>query len=195
MRVFWSLIFVMALFSCGNKAEVKAEENKELPVLGTQAIGNFGFVAHTGDTITETNMNGKVSVVDFFFTSCPTICPKMKSQMLRVYEAYRENPNVLILSHSIDPEFDTQEVLNDFAKRLEVSGNTWYFLTGEKDSIYAMADKYMIMAEEDPSAPGGYAHSGAFILLDQNRQIRGVYDGTKEQSVDSLLMDIKKILP
>lgn len=195
MKKLFFVGLLLSLYSCGNNKSSDSIEEKELPYVGEDAIGKFGFVAHTGDTITQANMDGKVSVVDFFFTSCPTICPKMKSQMLRVYESYKDNPNVIILSHSIDPEYDTQEVLNDFAKRLEVTGNTWYFLTGEKDSIYAMADKYMVMAEEDPSSPGGFAHSGAFILLDQERRMRGVYDGTREQSVDSLILDIKKLIP
>lgn len=186
---------LLSLYSCGSNKSDVALDNRELPYIGENAIGEFGFVAHTGDTIRQSNMDGKVSVIDFFFTSCPTICPKMKSQMLRVYEKYKDNPNVIILSHSIDPEYDTQEVLSDFANRLEVTGKTWYFLTGDKDSIYAMADKYMVMAEEDPSSPGGYAHSGAFILLDQDRRIRGVYDGTREQSVDSLILDIQKLIP
>lgn len=195
MRFIYLAIGVLFMSSCGSKNTEVADENKELPILGNGPISEFGFLAHTGDTITQVNMQGKVSIVDFFFTSCPTICPKMKSQMLRVYDTFGGNNKVLILSHSIDPDHDTQEVLSDFAKRLEVTGNSWYFLTGEKDSIYAMADKYMVMAEEDAASPGGYAHSGAFILLDSNRNIRGVYDGTREQAVDSLIRDIKKLVP
>lgn len=196
MRNIVIMLAVLAMHSCSNSTKKVPDlvVDTELPVMSEAPIDAFGFLAHNGDTITELDMNGKVTVVDFFFTSCPTICPKMKSQLLRVYDTYKNEDKMLILSHSIDPEYDTREVLADFAERLDVKGDTWYFLTGEKDSIYAMADRYMILAEEDPSAPGGYAHSGAFILLDSMRNIRGVYDGTKEQAVDSLIIDIKKLM-
>jgi protein SCO1/2 len=101
---------------------------------------------------------------------------------------------VMILSHTIDPEHDTREVLKEFADRLEITGTRWHFLTGEKDSIYLMAERYMISAQEDPSAPGGFAHSGAFVLLDGERRIRGYYDGTNPQAVDTLMADMRFLL-
>lgn len=193
--LYGGLLFAFFM-SCGPGKNTPPAQSgpKEFPVLGNGPVTPFGFVAHTGDTITEKNMDGKLTVMDFFFTSCPTICPKMKTQLLRVYEKYRTNDRVLILSHSIDPEFDTKEVLADFAKRLEVSGDRWYFLTGDKDSIYARADQYMISAKADASAPGGYAHSGAFLLIDGDRNIRGMYDGTREQAVDSMMADMDILL-
>lgn len=185
---------LLFLIACGEKKQEGNITAKELPVLGQGPIIPFGFVDQQGDTITEKSVDGKIWVADFFFTTCPTICPKMKNEMLRVQEAFKGNEGLVILSHSIDPEHDTQEVLREFAARLEVDGKQWHFLTGDKDSIYAMAERYMVSAEEDPSAPGGYIHSGAFILLDGQRQIRGVYDGTNPQQVDTMIVDIKGLM-
>lgn len=186
---------ILVLFSCGTTNKpTEAITPKEVPVLGNGPVVPFGFIDQNGDTITEKNVDGKIWVTDFFFTSCPTICPKMKNEMLRVLDAYKNDDRVVILSHTIDPEYDTQKVLKEFADRLEVRGNQWHFLTGDKDSIYNMAERYMISAIEDPSAPGGFVHSGAFVLLDGQRQIRGYYDGTNPQSVDSMIVDMKGLL-
>lgn len=194
MRNFLFISFTAVLFSCGGKKEPVAYEPKEIPVLGKESITAFGFIDQNGDTVTEADVNGKIWVADFFFTSCPTICPKMKNEMLRVWETFKDDDRVLILSHTIDPEHDTREVLKEFADRLEITGNRWRFITGDKDSIYAMAERYMISAAEDPSAPGGLVHSGAFVLLDGERRIRGYYDGTNPQAVDSLMSDMKALL-
>ena len=118
----------------------------------------------------------------------------MKAQMLRVYEATRDMPDVLILSHTIDPEYDTVQLLHDFAKRLGVESNRWHFVTGAKDSIYKIAQtSYFASAMEDKSVPDGFIHSGAFLLIDKQRRIRGKYDGTVEEDVNRLIADIKKL--
>ena len=188
------------------------EESEPLPFLGQKQIEEkivngeevtdtipytipaFKMVNQEGDTLTEETVEGSIYVADFFFTSCPTICPKMKQQLLRVYEKYESEPKVKILSHSIDPRHDSVSVLKEYAEKLGVSAPKWHFMTGERDSIYTLARAYMIPAEEDPEAPGGYAHSGAFLLIDENRHVRGVYDGTDPESVDKLLRDIKTLL-
>lgn len=193
-KVFFAACALTLLVACGNDKPKEPEKPKELPVLGEGPIVPFGFIDQNGDTVTEKTVDGKVWVADFFFTSCPTICPKMKTEMLRVLDAYKGDERVVLLSHSIDPEYDTQQVLKEFADRLEVKGDQWHFLTGDKDSIYAMADRYMVSAKEDPSAPGGHIHSGAFILLDGQRRMRGVYDGTNPQQVDTLMADMKLLL-
>lgn len=184
----------IVLLSCGNTNKGKVYEPKEISILSTEPMAPFGFVNQNGDTITEKTVEGKVWVADFFFTTCPTICPKMKNEMLRVLEAYKGDERVVILSHTIDPEHDTKEVLKEFADRLEITGNQWHFLTGDKDSIYSMAERYMISAAQDASAPGGFIHSGAFVLMDHNRQIRGYYDGTLPQSVDTMITDMKLLI-
>jgi protein SCO1/2 len=118
----------------------------------------------------------------------------MKSQMLRIYEKFKDNPRVMLLSHSIDPQHDTVAVLRDYAQRLQVSSQKWHFVTGEKDAIYGMAMKYLVSAMEDGNQPGGFTHSGHFVLVDANRHIRGIYEGTVAESVDQLLLDIPVLL-
>ena len=115
--------------------------------------------------------------------------------MLRVYEKYKGNKKVKILSHSIDPKHDTLAVLKDYAERLGVSSDQWHFVTGDKEEIFDLAQKsYMVSVLEDQEAPGGVVHSGAFLLLDSKRRIRGHYDGTKAEEVDKLMNDMDILL-
>lgn len=159
-------------------------------------IASFSFLNQEGETITNKDVEGKVYVADFFFTSCPTICPIMKKEMLRVYDSYKDRPDFQILSHTIDPSHDTVELLKDYAERLGVEdASTWHFLTGDQERIFEIGQtSYLSTAMEDKNAPGGLLHSGAFVLIDQEGHIRGVYDGTKEDQVDKLLADIPKLL-
>ncbi|WP_420576011.1 SCO family protein [Ekhidna sp.] len=115
--------------------------------------------------------------------------------MLRIYEKFESNPEVAILSHTIDPTYDTVALLKDYSQRLGVSSDKWKFVTGDQDYIYDLAEgSYMSIADEDSDAPGGYIHSGAFLLVDKERRIRGVYDGTLPEQVDVLMNDIEKLL-
>jgi protein SCO1/2 len=116
--------------------------------------------------------------------------------MLRVYDQFKGQQNFSILSHSIDPTFDTQVVLKDFAEKLGVSdASTWNFLTGDQEKLFEIGQtSYLSTAMADQQEPGGFLHSGAFILVDQQGRIRGIYDGTKSDQVDRLLTDIPKLL-
>jgi protein SCO1/2 len=192
-------------FSC--KSESDKNSSLELPIMGERyvddnkdtlyhEIADFAFINQLGDTITNEDVEGKIYVADFFFTSCPTICPIMKKEMLRVYEKYQDQPNFKILSHSIDPTHDTQVVLKDFAEKLGVeNASTWNFLTGDQEKIYEIGQtSYLTTAMADQQEPGGFLHSGAFLLIDGKGRIRGVYDGTKADQVDRLISDIPKLL-
>jgi len=172
-------------FSCQNGLQ-------KLPVL-KKVEKSFQFVNQDSSFVSEKNVAGKIHVVDFFFTTCPTICPIMKTQMLRVYETYKDANDFLLLSHTIDPKHDTVAVLNNYAEGLGISADKWHLMTGNKDDIYEMAETYMVVAEEDERAPGGFIHSGAFMLLDKNRQVRGIFDGTKAEEVDNLIEAIKQL--
>ena len=189
------LAFCFSLGGCSTRKQ-------DLPIFGERTvqgadtvyhkIAPFSFVDQDSSVITNSVFSNKVYVADFFFTTCRTICPIMKTQMLRVYEATREMPDVLILSHTIDPEYDTVALLHDFAKRLGVESNRWHFVTGVKDSIYKIAQtSYFATAMEDRTEPDGFIHSGAFLLIDRQGRIRGKYDGTKEDDVNRLITDIK----
>lgn len=192
------LIILVTSFGC------KMADEK-LPVLGRKEINgtdtifhkiaDYKFVDQDSNLVTPSTFEGKIYVSDFFFTSCPTICPIMKTQMLRVYEKIENNPDVLILSHSIDPEYDTVALLKEFAGRLGVRSDKWHFVTGNKDEIYKIGQtSYMVTAMEDSSEPGGFIHSGAFILVDKEKRVRGLYDGTVEEQVDVLMKDIDILL-
>jgi protein SCO1/2 len=194
------LNFLVALlaFSCS--------QEKKLPFLGPKQVNaqgdtvyhqipSFRFLNQDSVFVSEKDVKGKVYVADFFFTTCPTICPKMKTQMLRIYERYKDRDEVRIISHSIDPDFDTPNVLKDYAARLQVKAPKWNLLTGNKAAIYQLGQKsYMVSAQEDPNEAGGFVHSGAFILVDKNRHVRGIYDGTVEAEVNHLLEDMEILL-
>lgn len=194
----------MLLVACSPKTE-----NSSLPRLGPftviesaegasdtvfRSTRDFEFVNQDNEIVTKATIDGKIHVVDFFFTSCPTICPKMKQQMLRIYKEFEGQSQLVLLSHTIDPERDSTARLAAFAHKLGVGTPLWHFLTGPTDSIYSMAGHYMLSAMVDPDAPGGFAHSGAFLLIDADGQIRGIYDGTLVTEVDSLITDIEWLL-
>jgi protein SCO1 len=185
------------------------QEKKTLPILGPKntrivagqvdtvyhQIPAFRFLNQDSVWVSEKDMAGKIYIADFFFTSCPTICPKMKTQLLRIYERYAENDNIRILSHSIDPTYDTPSILKQYAARLQVKSPRWNMLTGDKAAIYKLGEKsYMVTAQEDKNEAGGFVHSGAFILVDKNRHVRGIYDGTQEAEVNHLIEDIEILL-
>jgi protein SCO1/2 len=173
----------------------KKVDGKEVVDTIYNTIPPFSFTNQYGDTVTEKLVEGKIYVADFFFTTCPTICPVMKRQMIKVYKEYKDNPQVMILSHTIDPEHDTPEVLNTFAKDLGIEGKQWQFLTGPKEKIYEIGQKsYLSPAQEDKTAEGGFLHSGAFILIDKDKHIRGMYDGTTEEGTQKLIKDIQVLL-
>ena len=158
-------------------------------------IPDFEFINQDSVKITQKDFTGKIYVADFFFTTCPTICPKMKTQMLRIYKKFKDNPKVAILSHTIDPRHDTPAVLKEFSKNLGIQNSMWQMVTGDKAKIYEIGQKsYMVSATDDPTQPGGIVHSGAFILVDKNRHIRGIYDGTVPKKVDKLMEDMEILL-
>lgn len=200
-RLFGLGLTVMLMAACQSKT------SEPLPIMGRSTvslqgdtlfhtIGDYSFFNQDSVEVTPKTFQGKIYVADFFFTSCPTICPTMKTQMLRIYDEFHENERVAILSHSIDPTHDTVAVLKDYSQNLGIENSDfWHFVTGDKEEIFRVGQSdYMVTAGEDDSAPGGYIHSGAFLLVDQQRHIRGVYDGTKPENVDELMSDMKRLL-
>jgi len=125
---------------------------------------------------------------------CPTICPKMNVEMKRVYQAYQEQERVVFVSHTIDPENDSIPLLKAYSESLGIATKKWQFLHGDKEEIHRLAEGYFMQAYQDLNAPGGYAHSGGFLLIDENRHIRGVYDGTNSKDVDRLIDEIALLL-
>jgi protein SCO1/2 len=201
------LIVLLIISSCTK------ENNYKLPIYGRKVISekiingekiidtldhtisNFSFINQDGKTVNNLTFNNSIYVADFFFTSCPTICPLMKSEMMRVYRKYINEEKIKLLSHTINPEFDTVERLKEFAKKFNVDSNKWHFVTGDINEIYEIGFKsYMVTAAKDSLSPGGFLHSGTFLLVDNNKKIRGVYDGTNKLEVNKLLKDIDILL-
>ncbi|WP_400190599.1 SCO family protein [Hymenobacter sp. B81] len=192
--------------ACQPNSDADAAGGARLPYLGEPTVvapGDttyptlpaFTLTNQDSQTVTPATFRGKVYIADFFFATCPSICPKMSAEMLRVFEKYQGDERVAFLSHTIDPEHDTIAVLRDYAQRLGVTNAAqWHFATAERDTIFRLARTYMVAAQRDPSAPGGAVHSGAFVLVDAERHIRGVYDGTNTQEVDRLLRDLPVLL-
>jgi protein SCO1/2 len=202
MRVIGLLLLVFLMASCGSNSVDPSEaiiihggekEGGKLKVI-KDSIPSFSFVNQNRDTITNETFKGQVYVTDFFFTSCPSICVPMSRQMSRIYDKYEKDDRVMLLSHSIDTKNDTIEALKDYEMKLDVSADKWHFVTGDWDDIERMAAVYMIAANVDKDAPGGYNHSGMFILVDTKGQIRGFCNGTDEAAVSILMEDMDLLL-
>jgi len=204
----WSVVSAclgwVVVISCIVLTACAPKKPEKLPIFGERqvvekdtvfhTIPAFKFIDQDSSVVTNETFKNKIYVADFFFTSCRTICPIMKTQMLRVYDSIQHEPDVLLLSHTIDPKYDTVGLLHDFAERLGVKSNKWHFVTGDQDSIYRVAQTgYFATAMEDKSEPDGFIHSGAFLLIDKDKRIRGKYDGTKDEDVNRLLADIRRL--
>ncbi|MCB9226458.1 MAG: SCO family protein [Chitinophagales bacterium] len=189
-------IAFLLLYSCSQK--------KELPFYGkkvingesvTQQVPAFNFTDQKNEAVSAETFKDDIYVVDFFFTSCPSICPIMTKNMVDVYKEFKENGDVKIMSVSIDPKRDTVEQLNAYALKSGIEDNdTWHFVTGEKDDIYDLAKFFSILAYEDSTVPGGFEHNGYFLLVDKNKYIRGYYDGTRDEEIPKIIDDIHVLL-
>lgn len=160
------------------------------------SISDFSFRNQLGDTISKSDLEGKIFVTDFFFTTCAGICPKMTSQLARVQSEFKDDPNFKILSHTVNPSVDTVETMFKYAGRFKANPEQWWFLTGSKHDLYVMARKsYLVVPDEhDPDFDHGgesdFLHTENFALIDPDGRIRGMYDGTKPDEVDELIRDI-----
>lgn len=195
------IIGLLSLNACNFEKPVQP-----LPILGIHdidkeagdttyhSIPDFEFTNQDSTSVTNATFEGKIYIADFFFTSCPTICIKTAEQMLRIHERFKTDDRVVLLAHSIDTKRDTVGRLKEYAEKLGVSTPKWHFVTGDKDKIYDIAEDYMSIAKDDPTAPGGFDHSGWLILIDKNRHIRSFCNGTKEEAVTTFMKDIDWLL-
>lgn len=159
-------------------------------------IPSFELINQSGARITEKDLDQKVTVVDFFFTACPGICPKMTNNMLLVQDVFLSDNNVQILSHSVTPEYDSVSVLKRYGRIKGVEQKRWHLLTGERSEIYDLGRNHYFV-EEDlglEKDPEDFIHTENFVLIDQNRRIRGIYNGLNKSSVNQLIADMKTLL-
>jgi protein SCO1/2 len=189
---------IILLLSC-------ADSNKDkLPYLGHDEIVKgdtmhhkippFSFVNQDSITIDNQNLSDYIYVSDFFFTYCPSICPKVKQQMLRIYDKYEKENIIKLVSHTLDPKRDNIETLSNYAYNLGVNNDKWFFLTGDRDEIWDIAEKYFNVAIEDDEAPGGINHSGRIILVDTQGHIRAFANGTDSDDVTNFLKKIDTLI-
>lgn len=158
------------------------------------AIPEFQFLNQDSTLISNKDFDNKIYVANFFFTHCPSICPTMQRNVLKAYQKYKGNEGVAFLSHSIDFKYDQPHILKSYATKLGVDNDQWQFVTGSKSTIYGISDKYLVFTKEDENVPGGYDHSGYLVLIDHNKYIRGVYDGTSEEETEKLMKDMDILL-
>lgn len=184
-------------------------------------VSDFSFVNQDGKTVTEKDIDGKVYVAEYFFTTCQGICPKMNANMRRVYDVYKDEPGFMILSHTCMPETDSVPLLKayetkmisgqlvksadgsyrisyDSASDKKLNNTNWNFVTGDKDRLYKMARQSYLIDNNKPDTAlamkDQFIHTQFFALVDKQRRVRGVYDGLKEDEVQKLVTDIKGLL-
>ena len=155
-------------------------------------IADFELINQNGDTITHEDYEGKIYVADFFFTTCPTICPIMTKNMAEVQRHISNDDEVLLLSHSVTPEIDSVAQLKKYALEKGVIDEKWNLVTGDKKHIYELARKsYLAVKTDGDGGPFDMIHTENFILVDKERRIRGFYDGTNTEDISKLLEDIE----
>jgi protein SCO1/2 len=193
---------VVLMSSCSETAKESAETKQVLPIIGEKkfngkdtiyhTIADFSFVNQYGETITQNTVKDKIYVTNFFFATCQSICPRMNSQLSRVQLAFKDDPEVLFLSHTINPLNDTVEVLAQYAAKYGAIKGKWHLLTGDKKKIYDLAkESYLVNAVEDDGTEEGFIHSEYLLLVDKQRRMRTLYDGTDSVQVNKLIEDIK----
>jgi protein SCO1 len=162
-------------------------------------VGDFSFTDQEGSTFTQAEVKDKVFVVEYFFTTCKTICPVMNVQMSRVHEKFKEKENFKILSFTVDPETDDVAQMKRYADEHEANSNCWHFLTGSRADLYRLARRSFFVlkpaeAENQGDVGSDFIHTNNFVLVDKQMRIRGYYDGTSAKEVDKLIHDIEILL-
>ena len=155
-------------------------------------IADFSFVNQNGKTITQKDYEGKIYVADFFFTTCPTICPIMKDNMVILQNAIKDMDDVKLLSHTVMPHIDSVPVLKAYAVEKGVMDDKWNLVTGDVKDIFFIARKsYLAVKTETEGEMYDMVHTENFVLVDQKRRVRGFYDGTNLEEINRLIEDIK----
>jgi protein SCO1/2 len=160
-----------------------------------QTIPAFSFLNQDSVYINNNTFKDKIYIADFFFTSCPSICPIMHRNMKKIYEDYKNDPQVSFLSHTIDFKYDRPYVLKKYAAKLGVDDKKWQFAYGSKEDVYKIAENsYLVSVMVDSTQKGMYVHQGWLVLVDKDKRVRGSYEGTDEKAVEQLRKDIPVLL-
>ena len=158
-------------------------------------IPDFKLLDQTGDTITQDTFNNKIYITDFFFTTCPGICPKMTGNMAKIQEEFKDDDDVLLLSHSVMPTTDTVSALRVYATNNNVIDDKWHLVTGDKNEIYTLGrDQYFVESDlGEEKSIDDFLHTENFLLIDKNKHIRGIYNGLNRASIAQLMTDVKAL--
>lgn len=191
------ILGLLSLNFCSQDTALPIYGNRDLDEQGDtiyHTIPDFSFVNQYNQKITQENYKGKVYIADFFFATCPGICPIMTRELTRVQKALQAIPEkVEILSHTVDPEADSTAALLAYGKEKGADFSTWNFVTGSKKKLYQMAASYLVVANEDAQAEIKFVHSDKLVLIDKQGRIRGLYSGIETREVDQLIKDIKTL--
>lgn len=204
------ILAASAFFWFGIKHKQKDRPLRELPYFGRSTIdsikvngalkldtvphriGNFSFIDQKGNPFTPKQLENKIYVADYFFCTCQSICPVMTKQMGRVAKIFEGDDEIKFVSHTVNPEYDSVNVLADYAKANEVKYGQWFLVTGDKKDLYRLArNDYMMDASQGDGGVEDFIHTQNFALIDKDKRIRGYYDGTDSAEVNSLINDIK----
>ncbi len=197
LNVGWFVIVLVVLISCH-------DQNGRLPILGEQRIEDgdtiyhqvepFSYLDQDSNQVSQQTLQDKIYVADFFFTSCPTICPKVTAQMLRIQEEFIDEDRLKLLSYSIDYRKDSIPILKRYASKVGISSAKWHLVQLKKDEVERVANQYFSVAFEDSSVPGGFDHSGRLMLVDQHGRIRAYCNGTEPDEVTEFMEEIRILL-
>ncbi|MBD0778983.1 SCO family protein [Maribacter sp. ANRC-HE7] len=207
LSIFLAVCVVIAIYYFGcnqnNKLPVynPADFNPKLVdatlrhIVKEHTVSDFNLINQNGLTITQKNYENKIYVTDFFFTRCPSICPIMSNHMEQLQEIFLEEDDVMFLSLSVTPKLDSVPILKEYAKKHGVQDHKWNITTGNKKHIYNLARKsYFAVVEQGDGGLQDFIHTPNFILIDKEKRIRGVYNGTQEEEIERIAIDIKKLL-
>lgn len=204
-----AFVFIFLMIFGENKFSIPTFGRKQLAILNPKSefcpppangdtmhrVIPFRFLSQDGKEVTEKDFEGKIYVAEFFFTRCPSICPIMTSELGRVQEAFQDTKDVKILSHSIDPLYDSVGVLKEYAKRYNANPEMWTFVTGDSTAMYNTAKcGYFIAVQKSPDSSLIFDHSDKLVLIDKQRRIRGFYSGVKREEVDRLIAEIQILM-
>ncbi len=179
---------------------------KTLPYFGEREAGKngdttyhsvaaFSLLDQEGKTITQKDLAGKIYVADYFFANCKSICPKMSTQLERVQARFKNEPGFMILSHTVDPVRDTVAAMARYASMHGADPRKWLFLTGDKKQLYDLARySYLAVATVGTGGPEDFIHTEKFALIDQEKHLRGIYDGTDSLDVNRMMTDVEQLL-
>ncbi|MEQ3664991.1 MULTISPECIES: SCO family protein [unclassified Olleya] len=158
-------------------------------------IPDFSLQNQLGETVTQSTFDNKIYITDFFFTTCPGICPKMTGNMAKIQEEFKNDQDVLLLSHSVMPSTDSVSVLNAYATNNNVIANKWHLVTGDRQQIYDLGrDHYFVESDlGEIKSIDDFLHTENFLLIDKNKHIRGIYNGLNRASIAQLIIDIKAL--